>query len=148
MNYSYDRTRTAAALPSLRELKLRWIVELAEAMATRFKTVGGWRDFGMMTEIKSRQGSVELQVRSDDYGWTGYATITLDSHGTVSVEVMISTDADAVKDWGSVDLIKLLEEADRDSTRIKVHEEEPPQKAVEDVSLFFSKSLNKLRAAE
>jgi len=88
VNYSYDRTRTAAALPSLRELKLRWIVELAEAMATRFKTVGGWRDFGMVTEIN------------------------------------------------------------RDSTRIKVHEEEPPQKAVEDVSLFFSKSLNKLRAAE
>lgn len=148
MNYSYNRTRIATALPSLRDLKLRWIEQLAEAMATRFKTVGGWRDFGMVTEIKKRQGAVELQVRSDDYGWTGYATITLDSQGTVSIAVLVSTDADAVKDWGSIDLIKLLNEADNDSTEIRVLENEPPQKAVEDVSLFFSKSLNKLRAAE
>jgi hypothetical protein len=143
MNTAYSYNRTAAApAGSLLDAKLAWANQLAEAMATRFKTYGGWTRFKVKTEIRTARSTVTLTVRSDSHGWTGTADINVG--GDVTIHASNSVDAKIVKDFENIDLLKMMQEIDNDATTIRVNEAEPAQKAVEAVSLWFSKPLNEM----
>ena len=141
MSYSYDR-RTAAAQGSLLGAKMAWAMQLAQEMAVWFKGQGrgGWGRFQVKTDIDSGSDYVTLKVRSDLYGWTGYAQIYMKDQPFI--DASISTDSKAPN--GDVDLMQLLQQVDDESTKVPIKDTDPTEKLVMAVSLWFSKTLNKL----
>jgi len=134
MTYEYDRrSRTAGATPRLGQMKEKWSVLLLEAMEHRFKSYGGWRDYGVTSKIEPGHGTgVSLTLRSEAAGWAG--NVYIDSSATLITASM--TLDDTVSEDFLADLLK------DDDLRVPISDNDDPDNMVMKVSLFFSKALN------
>jgi hypothetical protein len=139
MAYSYDRT--AAAPSTLLSAKVEWARGVAELAAERFKSYGGWAQQRTKSTVRvSSNGQVELTVRSDAYGWTGFATFDMSGNAKVSAYVDVDSAPGAEKDY-----LKMIQEMDEKQRFFPIDDQSTPDSVVEAVSLWFSRAVNPLR---
>lgn len=138
MAYSYDRSKTAAA-GTLLAAKALWAQGVADAAAERFKSYGGWANQSTKSTVRvGSMGQVELTTRSDRYGWTGYATFDMEKQ---VVTAMVDVDAKAGE---APDYLKILQQMDEKQKKIPIDDRALPDKIVEEISLWWSKTINPL----
>lgn len=137
MGYSYDRT--AAAVTSLLSAKVAWAKDVAELAADRFKNYGGWSRHQVKSDIRVSGGrrAVELTVRSDKYKWTGLATFDMEGAPRVTASVNLDQNADE-------DILKMLERFQEDIKTIPIEDTSSADDVVMEISLWFSRTINKI----
>lgn len=138
MGYSYDRT--AAGADTLLAAKIAWSKTVAEKAVKHFKS-GGWDNHQTKSDIDVFTDGIGLAVRSERYGWTGHARFNMSENPpNVHANVLIDN-----RDKGAdVNLLRLLEQLSDDTKVIPIHERDKPDDVVMAISLWFSRTVNKI----